>query len=342
VHVAIYVPLLVAAVLGATASHLARALPPATAARLLSAAAVATAAATSFVLAVLAFTLIAELAPVARLGSWSTSKLDATNPVPDFTSAVAVAAVCVLAFFVVRAVVRSVRATVAARRLCSELGGGPGGLVVIDGPDVEVFAVPAMRGRIVATRPLLAALPADERRAVLAHETAHLRHHHHRYRLAAEIAAAVNPLLRPLAGAVEYATERWADEAAAGTVGDRRVVARALARCGLGATALWLPAPASAEVLHRPAVPSRLVRRVEALLGPAPRHRPLLVAGVAALLVVTMAAVVETQRDTEQLFENASHSAAKTPPTAAKTPPNGDLGIRNPAIGLPNSPLREG
>jgi Zn-dependent protease with chaperone function len=304
-HVAIYLPLIFAAVLGGTATQLSRTLPPATAARLLTAAGVATAAATSFVLAVLAFTLLAELAPVAELGSWSTSALDAVNPVPDGTSVVAVAAVCLLALIAVRVAMLRVRATRAARRLCAQLGGGPGDLVVVDGPEIEVFAVPALRGRIVATRPLLAALPADERRAVLAHETAHLRHHHHRYRLAAELAAAVNPLLRPLAGAVEYATERWADEVAAGMVGDRRVVARALARCGLEATRPRRPAPWAAAALHATR-PSRLVRRVEALLAPAPRRRPLLVAGVAVLLVVTMAAVVETQRDTEQMFETAS------------------------------------
>ena len=67
-HVAIYLPLLVAAVLGATATHLSRALPPATATRLLAGAGVATATATSFVLGVLTFTLVAEFGPVARLG----------------------------------------------------------------------------------------------------------------------------------------------------------------------------------------------------------------------------------------------------------------------------------
>ena len=196
-HVAIYLPLLAAAVLGGCAPRLSRGLPPATATRLLATAGALIAAATSFVLAVLAFTLVAELAPVARLGSWSASALDAANPVPDFTSAAAATAVCVLAVAAVRAAARRVRATLAARRLCATLGGGPGDLVIVDGPDVEAFALPAMRGRIVASRPLLAALPADERRAVLAHETAHLRHHHHTYRLAAELSAAVNPLLRP-------------------------------------------------------------------------------------------------------------------------------------------------
>jgi Zn-dependent protease with chaperone function len=311
-YFAVYFPLLAAAVLGACAPRLSRGLPPATATRLLATAGVVIAAAASFVLAVLAFALVAELGPVARLGSWSTAELDATNPVPDFTSVVAGAAVCVLAVLAVRAAVRRVRATVAARRLCAQLGGGPGDLIVVDSPRVEAFALPAMRGRIVASRPLLAALPADERRAVLAHETAHLRHHHQTYRLAAELAAAVNPLLRPLVDAVEYATERWADEVAARTVGDRTVVARALARCGLQASEPGRPQPWAAAALHAVTERSRLVRRVEALLAPAPRRRPVLVAGVAVLLVVTVGTVLETQQDNERMFDNASVTATHT------------------------------
>jgi Zn-dependent protease with chaperone function len=308
-HFAIYFPLLASAVLGACAPRLSRCLPPATATRLLATAGAVLAAATSFVLGVLAFTLVAELGPVARLGSWSTSELDAVNPIPDFTAAAAAAAVCVLTVVLVRAAVRRVRATLAARRLCAQLGGGPGDLIVVDGPHVEAFALPALRGRIVASRPLLAALPAAERRAVLAHETAHLRHHHHTYRLAAELAAAVNPALRPLVDAVEYATERWADEAAARTVGDRTIVARALARCALQASQPRQPRPWAAAALHAVTDQSRLVRRVEALLAPAPRRRPMAVAAVAALLLVTMGTVLEAQQDTEQMFENASVTA---------------------------------
>lgn len=332
-HVAIYLPLLASALLGALASRLARGLPPATATRLLVAAAVVSASATSFVLAVLAFTLVAELAPIARLGAWSTSQLDAANPVPDLTSAAASVAVCVLALVAVRAAARRARASLAARRLCAQLGGGPGDLVVVDGPAVEVFAVPALRGRIVASRRLLAALPADERRAVLAHETAHLRHRHHRHRLAVELAAAVNPLLRPVVHAVEYATERWADEVAADTVGDRSVVARALARTGLQSaaphrTSLW-----SASAMYAAAHRSPLVRRIEALLAPAPRPRPLLMAGVAALVAVSLCAVVETQRDTERLFERADlTSAAHAHPSPAEAP--GHSGMSSPASGV--------
>jgi Peptidase family M48 len=324
-HVAVYLPLLVAAVFGAAAPRVSRALPPATATRVLTTAGAVVSAASSFVLAVLAFTLLAELAPVARLGSWSTSALEAANPVPDITSAAAAVAVCLLAVVGVRAAVHRVRATLAARRLCAQLGGGPGDLIVIDGPEVEAFALPAMRGRIVASRRLLAALPADERRAVLAHETAHLRHRHHIYRLAAELSAAVNPLLRPLVAAVEFSTERWADEVAGRAVGDRAVVARALARTGLQASQPLRSRPWAAAALHAMTERSRLVRRVEALLVPAPRRRPLVVAAVAALLVVTMTAVVETQRDTDRMFDNAGVTAAArahpSPPAAGAIDP---------------------
>jgi hypothetical protein len=311
-RIAIYFPLVAAVILGACAPQLSRRLPPATATRWLATAGAVIAGATSFVLAVLAFTLVAELAPVARLGSWSAAQLDATNPVPDLTSVAAGTAVCLLTVVAVRAAVRRARATFAARRLCAELGGGPGDLIIVDGPRVEAFALPALHGRIVASRPLLAALPADERRAVLAHETAHLRHHHHTYRLVAELSAAVNPLLRPLVDAVEYTTERWADEVSAGAVGDRTVVARALARCALEASQPGRPPPWAAAALHAASERSRLVRRVEALLAPAPRHRPVLVAGVALLLFVTICAVLETQRDAEAMFDNAGVTVVPT------------------------------
>lgn len=304
-----YLPLLAAGLVGVVAVPLGRALPPATAARLLTAAGVLTAAASSFVLSVLTFALVAESAPVAALGSWSTVALDAANPVPDTASTVAAVALAGLTVLAARALVRRVRAEVAARQLCGALGGGPGTLVVVDDPAVDVFTVPARHGRIVASRGLLSSLDADERRAVLAHETAHLGHRHHRYRLAVELAAALNPLLRPLVPAVGYATERWADEAAAGAVGDRAVVARALARTGLRAARSGRSAQVPGGAVHATAGGSVLVRRVEALLAPAPRSRPLLVVAVAVVLAVTVAASVETQRDAEQMFEHASPTA---------------------------------
>lgn len=72
-----------------------------------------------------------------------------------------------------------------------------------------------------------------EQRIVVAHERAHARYRHDRYLLTAELAAAVLPPLRALARRVSYSIERWADEAAAATCGDRRLVAVTLGKVAL-------------------------------------------------------------------------------------------------------------
>lgn len=307
--VAVYLPLIAAAVLGAGATTLARALPPPTAARALTAAAVLVAAATSFVLGVLAFTLLGKLPPVAAAGRWSVSSLSAANPVPQAVASAACAAVVVLGISGLRAAWRRARAVAEARQLCQTLGGGAGQLVVLDDDSDDVFALPGHRGRIVASRSLLAALPVDERRAVLAHEAAHLQRRHHLYRTATDLAAAVSPLLLPVAGAVRFATERWADEDAARSTGDRTVVARALARVVLRrhdgrAVGGW-------RSVALEGADSAVAARVQALLAPPPRHRPTALLLLGALLAVTVASAVDTQRDAEQLFERSR------PPTAA-------------------------
>ena len=96
--------------------------------------------------------------------------------------------------------------------------------------------MPAEAGAIVVSTGMLTLLDAQERRALLAHEAAHLRHHHARYVAVAELAVAANPLLRPLARGVRLAVELWADQVAAQEVGDSRAVARALARASLAAS----------------------------------------------------------------------------------------------------------
>jgi Zn-dependent protease with chaperone function len=108
---------------------------------------------------------------------------------------------------------------------------------------------------------MLAALEPDERRALLAHEQAHLRHRHDRYLLIGKLAAGL-PVLTPLAAQQRHALERWADEDAAEIVGDRSLVARAVARAALAAHDRPVPAlamlgadvPARVEALLR--VPS--------------------------------------------------------------------------------------
>ncbi len=133
------------------------------------------------------------------------------------------------------------------------------------------YALPAAGNRardtVVVSTGMLAALDSAERRALFAHERAHLTARHHRFLLAVRLAARANPFLRPLHTAVAYTAERWADEEAAAAVGSRRVVARAV-----GKAALVSPG-APAAGLAGFAAPGPVPRRVAALLGPAPSAR---------------------------------------------------------------------
>ena len=99
---------------------------------------------------------------------------------------------------------------------------GIDGLEVVASDDPIAFAVPGRPGGVVIGSALLGHLDPDERSAVLAHENAHLRLHHHRYVHTVELCAAAFPFLVPLARQVRFATERWADESAATDIGSRR------------------------------------------------------------------------------------------------------------------------
>ncbi|WP_329263542.1 M56 family metallopeptidase [Streptomyces sp. NBC_01478] len=122
----------------------------------------------------------------------------------------------------------------ALRRLCE---GHPADteLIVADSPEPRAFAIPGPPGRILVTVGMLSALEPAERRVLFAHERAHLAHRHAQLVTAATLAAAANPLLRPVRSTVVFLLERWADEQAAAVVGDRATTARALARAALSA-----------------------------------------------------------------------------------------------------------
>ena len=112
---------------------------------------------------------------------------------------------------------------------------GPLRLVRIDEP--VAFAEPGEPGRVVVSTGALAALDEGERRALFAHEHAHLRNAHHRFLLVAQASAIALPLLYPLLGVVRFLLERWADEDAAREIGSRTVLATAMARFALGSPA---------------------------------------------------------------------------------------------------------
>jgi beta-lactamase regulating signal transducer with metallopeptidase domain len=171
---------------------------------------------------------------------------------------------------------------------------------VLDSCAHEAFAVPGRLGRIVVSVALLRGLDGDQRRALLAHERAHLDHHHHIHQTAAHLVAAINPLLRPLAAAVELSCERWADEVAT-RVCHRSTVADALTRAATGQSGRVPEVTLAAGA-------TEVVLRVGALRVPARPIRTWPVTLLTLLMVTTAIAVAIAMRDTERLFELAQHT----------------------------------
>lgn len=133
------------------------------------------------------------------------------------------------ALLVVLALGNVVRLLQRERRALRGLGGGPA-VQVVNLPSARAFAVPGRPGSIVVTTGMLSLLSVEERKAMFAHERAHLDLHHHRFVRTVSVAAAALPPLKPLVRRVRFTTERWADEHAAREVGDRAPLARALVR----------------------------------------------------------------------------------------------------------------
>ena len=302
---AMILPPLVGMLLGLTASRLGRLLRPGTAVRLLTVAMFVTALATGFVLAVAGVLVLAQIPLLAALGHYSPHVLGAGLPVPVLGGLLAALVVCGLLVTALRRAALGGRELVLAALACRRLGPAVEGLVIVDDDEPDAYALPGLGGRVVVSTAMLRALPADERRVLLAHEVAHLSRLHHLWIQAAEVAAAADPLLRPAARAVRTAVERDADELAAAEVGDRTLAARALARAGLARAAARRQAmPAAALAGAEGAV----AYRARALLAGPPKRRRALTGAVAALTLVTVTAAAVTSVDAEARFEAAQHA----------------------------------
>lgn len=307
-HVAIYLPLVVPLLAAVSARTLADRLPPAAATWLLTVSALALALASSAVLGLLALSALIRLPVVDAVGHLSRSAVahdDAVSvPVAIAAGALLVAAATAAG----KAGWRRVRSIVRAHRHASGLPGA-GEVVVTEDVDADAYTVPGWPCRIVITQGMLRALSAGERGVLLAHERTHARNSHYLFTALARLAAAANPLLRPVAAEVGYAIERWADERAAAEAGDRALAARAIAHAALASaaappervtavTALGLIAQESGK-------PGPVPRRVAALLAPPPGLSLLLLVAAIALVAVSGASAVEAARNLHQLIELA-------------------------------------
>jgi beta-lactamase regulating signal transducer with metallopeptidase domain len=181
-------------------------------------------------------------------------------------------------------------------------------VVVTEDTAADAYTVPGWPCRIVITQGMLRALSAGERTVLLAHERAHAQRSHYLFTSVARLAAAANPLLRPVAAQACYTVERWADERAAAQAGDRALAARAVARAAL-ATAAAPPgrsaAMAALGLITQERGAGPVPRRVAALLAPPPRLRLLLLAAAIVIVAVSGASALDAARDFHQLIELA-------------------------------------
>jgi hypothetical protein len=227
VTVWVYLPFLLSLLLPLAATWTARMLQPAVATGVVVVATVVTTSAYVCSLTVLSLTLLDDLPPLSALNHRPGPGLP--EPVPDWLAVIAAVVLLVGG-------IRLVRRVAGRHRVVGELraSGRPrGGLAVADLPEPFAVAVPGRPGHVLVTSGMLRLLTGPERRVMLAHERSHLNRRHHRVVGAVDCAAAMNPLLSRLVDLTAYLVERAADEDAAEQVGDREVVARAVARASL-------------------------------------------------------------------------------------------------------------
>jgi Zn-dependent protease with chaperone function len=304
----VFVPLLIPALAAAAARPLAARLEPRQATWLLAAGAIILAACSTAALALLAAWAAAAAPPLAALGHYSQAVARRGDPAPILTGLAAAFLLTGAAVTTLIAVRRRGRALAESYRRASRLRPGRHRVVILASPAIEAYALPGWPGRIVVSTGTLAALDSRGCTALLAHEHAHLAGQHHLFTTAAHLAAAVNPLLLPVARAVDYTTERWADEHAARTTGDRRLVAATIGQIALLATTpprttLNITGAATRRISLAWAGP--VPRRVAALLAPPPRQRTLLLAATAAILLLAGASALEAAKDLHTLLELA-------------------------------------
>lgn len=289
------VPLASSVAFGLLAPPMSRRLPPRAATWLLSAGSVLLATSSVAVLGLIVVSVAGALPVVAWLGHWSAARVAAVEPFDPKTAMVAAAGLLVEACLSGWVAWRRGRRLLAAWSACRACASP---LVVLPDRSPHAFALPGWPGRIVATTGLLEACTAEERRAVLAHEQAHLDARHDLHLAAVAIAAALDPALARVPRAARLASERWADESAARATGDRRVVADAIGRVAR-------VRPPADGMFALPFGASHAEQRVLALLRRPPRLRAVPAGVLAGLGVAAGLSALVAAHDIAQIFEAA-------------------------------------
>ncbi|GAA0411766.1 M56 family metallopeptidase [Microbispora corallina] len=309
-RIAVYLPLLLSLFAPFGARILSERCEPRLATWLLTVSALMLGAASTISLGLLAVTGLIRLPLLADLGHWSAGAAQRDDPtqVPVALVAGLLLGGAVLAAARMLWIRARSLAAAAAQAACMP---AQDGLVVVDDETPEAFALPGLPGRVVVSTGMLDLLDDGEHEILLAHERAHLEAHHYLFAALAGLGAAANPLLRPLAAAVGYTTERWADERAAAAVGDRARVARTVGKAALAThytlNRRHLPGAALGILGRRTSLTGAgpIPRRVAALLAPPLRHHPALVIAAGAVLVMATGAIADATLDLHVFLELA-------------------------------------
>ncbi|GAA2591941.1 M56 family metallopeptidase [Streptomyces tubercidicus] len=259
---AVWLPLLIPLLAVPIARGVTARLSPRTAAWTLGACSVLLGACSTASLGVLALGGALQITPIAALEDTSPRLLGDRTPL---TLPAGILAAGLLVAAAASAAVVAVRNWREVRAAGQAAGDTSGELAVHPDERPYAYALPGpfgRRGRIVVSTAMLRSLNAEEREVLFAHERAHLAGKHHLFLTCAHLAATLHPMLRGLREPLTYALERWADEAAAEAVGDRRLAARAIGKAALAAVV-----PAGRPRLVPGATCGPVPRRVAALMG---------------------------------------------------------------------------
>ena len=238
-------------------------LDPVIALRTLTACALACAGACAAALGAVVLIGLLKLSLFAALGDLIHPLRTPSNLLALPAAALATGALTLGTWTLARSALRQVRAFRTARTEADRRPAA-GDLCVVHSPHPDAYALPGRPHRIVVTTAMLRSLGPAEREALFAHERAHNAGGHHYFLAAAELAAHCHPALHATRVTLRLAAERAADESAAATVGDRRLLARAIARAALAGDAQHSTRPDFAPGATTGPVP----QRVAALLTP--------------------------------------------------------------------------
>ena len=309
---AVYLPLVIPLLAALAARPLSDRLPPAPATWLLAASSLILALASSAVLGLLALSALVRVPFIDEIGHLSAPVISSGDSVSVPVAIIAGGLLAAAAAAAVRAVWHRGGAIVAAHRRARSLPGA-GQVVVTEDDAADAYTIPGRPCRIVITAGMVRSLSAEERQVLLAHERAHASGSHYLFTSVARLAAAANPLLRPVAAQACYTVERWADEHAAAESGDRPLTARAVARAALAASAAPPDRPRHADsliALGMAATPSLrgagpVPRRVAALLAPPPQASLLLYGTAILAVALSAASALDAAASLHQLIELA-------------------------------------